>query len=83
MVPLFPTVFLFDEGQSLQLEVGSVNSESVFPAMRHEGGDRTQERFAGKKVTFFSWQAGASEGVSFEGSLSLDLGRVTWVFASR
>jgi predicted acyl esterase len=49
-VPVFPVAFLFDKGQSLHLEIGSVNSESVIPAMRHEGGDRTRARFAGKNV---------------------------------
>ncbi|KAJ4184838.1 hypothetical protein NW755_008750 [Fusarium falciforme] len=51
-VPLFPAAFLFDSGQSLQLEIGSVNSKSVIPAMRHEGGDRTEERFSGRNVIF-------------------------------
>ncbi|RMJ15716.1 hypothetical protein CDV36_004632 [Fusarium kuroshium] len=51
-VPLFPTAFLFDPGQSLQVEIGSVNSKSVIPAMRHEGGDRTEERFGGRNVIF-------------------------------
>ncbi|KAJ4328913.1 hypothetical protein N0V84_000702 [Fusarium piperis] len=51
-VPLFPAAFLFDQGQRLQLEIGSVNSKSVIPAMRHEGGDRTEERFGGKNVIF-------------------------------
>ncbi|KAI8670559.1 PepX-C domain-containing protein [Fusarium keratoplasticum] len=51
-VPLFPAAFLFDQGQSLQLEIGSVNSKSVIPAMRHEGGDRTEERFGGRNVIF-------------------------------
>ncbi|KAL2694828.1 hypothetical protein Neosp_001416 [[Neocosmospora] mangrovei] len=51
-VPLFPTAFLLDPGQSLQLEIGSVNSKSVIPAMRHEGGDRTEERFGGRNVIF-------------------------------
>ncbi|RSL69849.1 hypothetical protein CEP53_002079 [Fusarium sp. AF-6] len=51
-VPLFPTAFLFDPGQSLQLEIGSVNSNSVIPAMRHEGGDRMEERFGGRNVIF-------------------------------
>ncbi|KAI8720095.1 PepX-C domain-containing protein [Fusarium sp. LHS14.1] len=51
-VPLFPTALLLDPGQSLQLEIGSVNSKSVIPAMRHEGGDRTEERFGGRNVIF-------------------------------
>ncbi|KAI5926503.1 Alpha/Beta hydrolase protein [Camillea tinctor] len=51
-VPLFPTAFLFDKDQSLQLEIGAADSASVIPVMRHEGGDRTEERFGGKNVIF-------------------------------
>ncbi|KAL3472721.1 alpha/beta-hydrolase [Aspergillus californicus] len=47
LVPLYPAGFLFDEGQSLTLEIGAVNTPSTIPPMRHEGGDRTAERFSG------------------------------------
>lgn len=52
LVPLYPAAFLFDKGQSLSLEIGSVNTPSTIPPMRHEGGDRVQERFEGENVIF-------------------------------
>lgn len=52
MVPIYPAAYLFDKGQTLSLEIGSVNTPSTIPPMRHEGGDRVAERFAGKNVIF-------------------------------
>ncbi|KAJ6020293.1 alpha/beta-hydrolase [Penicillium canescens] len=52
LVPLYPAAFLFDKGQSLSLEIGHVNTPATIPPMRHEGGDRTAERFAGDNVIF-------------------------------
>ncbi|PLB45060.1 alpha/beta-hydrolase [Aspergillus steynii IBT 23096] len=52
LVPLYPAAFLFDEGQSLALEIGHVNSPSTIPLMRHEGGDRTAQRFEGENVLY-------------------------------
>ena len=52
-VPLHPTSFVMDAGTSLQVEVGSMDEAAMIPPMRHEGGDRTKERF-GAKNTFFS-----------------------------
>lgn len=51
-VPLYPTAYLFKEGQRLKLEIGAVNTQSMIPVMRHEGGDRTEERFGGKNVIY-------------------------------
>ncbi|KAL4888829.1 alpha/beta-hydrolase [Aspergillus ambiguus] len=52
LVPLYPAAFLFDQGQKITLEVGSVNTPSTILPMRHEGGDRTIERFEGENVVF-------------------------------
>jgi predicted acyl esterase len=52
LVPLYPAAFLFDEGQSVGLEIGHVNTPATIPAMRHEGGDRVAERFEGGDVLF-------------------------------
>ncbi|KAL2827752.1 Alpha/Beta hydrolase protein [Aspergillus cavernicola] len=40
------------EGQSLSLEIGHMNSPSTIPPMRHEGGDRTAQRFQGENVLY-------------------------------
>lgn len=40
LVPLYPTAYLFDKGQTLSLEIGSMNTAGTIPPMRHEGGDR-------------------------------------------
>ncbi|KAJ5777370.1 alpha/beta-hydrolase [Penicillium odoratum] len=50
--PLYPAAYLFDEGQTLTMEIGSVNTQSTIPPMRHEGGDRVPERFEGDNVIF-------------------------------
>jgi hypothetical protein len=52
LVLLYPAAFLFDEGQSLSLEIGHVNTPSTVLTIRHEGGDWTAERFAGGGVSF-------------------------------
>nr|RBQ84074.1 hypothetical protein FVER53263_13256 [Fusarium verticillioides] len=52
MVPIYPAAYLFDKGQTLSLEIGSDNTPSTIPPMRHEGGDRVTERFAGENVIF-------------------------------
>jgi predicted acyl esterase len=52
IVPFYPAAYLFDEGQTLTMEIGSVNTPSTIPPMRHEGGDRVQERFEGDNVIF-------------------------------
>ncbi|CAI7673665.1 unnamed protein product [Penicillium pancosmium] len=52
IVPLYPAAYLFDKGQTMTLEIGSVNTKSTIPPMRHEGGDRVQERFEGQNVIF-------------------------------
>ncbi|KAG9500600.1 hypothetical protein J7337_009082 [Fusarium musae] len=52
MVPIYPAAYLFDKGQTLSLETGSVNTPSTIPPMRHEGGDRVAERFAGENILF-------------------------------
>lgn len=52
IVPLYPAAYLFDKGQTFTLEVGAVNTKSTIPPMRHEGGDRVQERFEGDNVIF-------------------------------
>ncbi|KAL3481184.1 hypothetical protein BJX99DRAFT_243816 [Aspergillus californicus] len=44
--------FPFDKDQSMNLEIGHVNTSSNTPPMRHEGGDRTAERFDGENVLF-------------------------------
>ncbi|KAK4498770.1 hypothetical protein PRZ48_009280 [Zasmidium cellare] len=51
-VPLHPTSFVLRPGTKLQVEVGSVDEKAMIPPMRHEGGDRTKERFEGKNVFF-------------------------------
>ncbi|CAI7595501.1 unnamed protein product [Penicillium viridicatum] len=48
LVPLYPTAYLFDKGQTLTLEIGSVNTTGTIPPMRHEGGDRLLQRFDGE-----------------------------------
>jgi predicted acyl esterase len=50
LVPLYPAAFLFDKGQKISLEIGSKNTESTIPPMRHEGGDRVPERFEGENT---------------------------------
>lgn len=52
VIPLYPAAYLFDAGQSLSIEIGSVDTANTIPPMRHEGGDRVPERFAGKNVIF-------------------------------
>lgn len=52
IVPLYPAAYLFDKGQKLSLEIGSVNTPTTIPPMRHEGGDRIAERFEGENVIF-------------------------------
>ncbi|KAJ6092183.1 hypothetical protein N7467_004152 [Penicillium canescens] len=52
LLPLYPAAFLFDRGQSLSLEIGPVNTPSTIPPMRHEGGDRTTDRFGGENVLY-------------------------------
>jgi predicted acyl esterase len=52
LVPLYPAAFLFDEGQSVGLEIGHVNTPATIPPMRHEGGDRSAERFEAGNVIF-------------------------------
>ncbi|KAH7247578.1 Alpha/Beta hydrolase protein [Fusarium redolens] len=52
VVPIYPAAFLFDKGQTLSLEIGSVDTPSTIPPMRHEGGDRVAERFEGENVIF-------------------------------
>ncbi|GLA17242.1 hypothetical protein AnigIFM62618_004373 [Aspergillus niger] len=50
IIPLYPAAFLFDQGQSVSMEIGSVDTASTIGPMRHEGGDRVRERFAGDNV---------------------------------
>ncbi|KAF5980770.1 acyl esterase [Fusarium coicis] len=52
MVPTYPAAYLFDKGQTLSLEIGSVNTPSTIPPMRHERVDRVAERFEGQNVIF-------------------------------
>ncbi|KAM0230069.1 hypothetical protein ACHAP5_011458 [Fusarium lateritium] len=52
VVPIYPAAYLFDKGQTLSLEIGSVNTPSTIPPMRHEGGDRVAERFEGENIIF-------------------------------
>jgi predicted acyl esterase len=52
LVPLYPAAYIFDKGQTLTLEIGSVNTQSTIPPMRHEGGDRLPERFEGENIIF-------------------------------
>ncbi|KAF5574469.1 acyl esterase [Fusarium subglutinans] len=50
IVPIYPTAYLFDKGETLSLEIGSVNTPNTIPPMRHEGGDRVAERFEGENI---------------------------------
>ncbi|GLA66481.1 hypothetical protein AtubIFM54640_009059 [Aspergillus tubingensis] len=50
LIPLYPAAFLFDQNQSLSIEIGSVDTASTIGPMRHEGGDRVKERFSGDNV---------------------------------
>ncbi|CAJ0546534.1 Ff.00g011610.m01.CDS01 [Fusarium sp. VM40] len=52
LVPIYPSAFLFDKGQKLSLEIGSVNTPGTIPPMRHEGGDRIAKRFEGENVIY-------------------------------
>jgi hypothetical protein len=52
LVPLYPAAFLFDQNQMFTLEIGSVNTPSTIPPMRHEGGDRLSEHFQGENIIF-------------------------------
>ncbi|KAG4262323.1 hypothetical protein FPRO04_12860 [Fusarium proliferatum] len=52
LVPIYPTAYLFDKGETLSLEIGSVNTSSTIPPMRHEGGDRVAARFEGENTIF-------------------------------
>lgn len=51
-VPLFPAAYLFDKGMKIELEIGATNTASTIPAMRHDKGGRTKERFGGRNVIF-------------------------------
>lgn len=48
LIPLYPTAYLFGKGQTITLEIGSVNTSGIIPPMRHEGGDRLPQRFDGE-----------------------------------
>ncbi|KAK7219523.1 hypothetical protein V2G26_007526 [Clonostachys chloroleuca] len=52
IVPIYPAAYLFDKGQILSLEIGSINTTSTIPPMRHEGGDRLARRFEGENTVF-------------------------------
>ncbi|CAG9983862.1 unnamed protein product [Clonostachys byssicola] len=52
IVPMYPAAYLFDKGQTLSLEIGSINTASTIPPMRHEGGDRVARRFEGENTIF-------------------------------
>lgn len=48
LVPIVPTTHIFEPGFRLNLEVGACGTEQTLPIMRHQGGDRTNDRFGGK-----------------------------------
>lgn len=52
IAPFYPSAYLFDKGQTFALKIGAVNTKSTIPPMRHEGGDRVQERFEGDNIIF-------------------------------
>lgn len=52
-MPIQPTSMVYEKGHRLQIELGGKDSQTLLSVMRHEGPDRTQERFGGKN-TFFS-----------------------------
>jgi len=52
-MPVQPTSMVYEKGHRIQIELGGKDSETLLGVMKHEGPDRTQDRFGGKN-TFFS-----------------------------
>lgn len=52
ILPLFPTAYMFEKGQKLKLEIGAQDTKTMIPPMRHDGADRTPERFGGQNTVF-------------------------------
>lgn len=52
-MPIQPTSMVYEKGHRIQIELGGQDSQTLLGVMRHEGADRTRERFGGKN-TFFS-----------------------------
>lgn len=51
-MPIQPTSMVYEKGHRIQIELGGQDSQTLLGVMRHEGPDRTKERFGGKN-TFF------------------------------
>lgn len=48
VLPIVPTSYIFEPGYRLNVEIGACGTAATIPIMRHNGGDRTAERFGGK-----------------------------------
>ncbi|KAK0386807.1 hypothetical protein NLU13_6643 [Sarocladium strictum] len=48
ILPIVPASYIFEPGYRLNVEIGACGTEDTLPIMRHQGGDRTPERFTGK-----------------------------------
>ena len=51
-MPIQPISMVYEKGHRIQIELGGQDSQTLLGVMRHEGPDRTKERFGGKN-TFF------------------------------
>lgn len=51
-MPVLPTSMVYEKGHRIQIELGGRDSQTLLGVMRHEGGDRTKERFGGKNKFF-------------------------------
>ncbi|KAF2163409.1 hypothetical protein M409DRAFT_26025 [Zasmidium cellare ATCC 36951] len=51
-VPIQPTSMIFEKGHKIQIEIGARDSDTLLGVMRQEGGDRTDEKFAGVNTIF-------------------------------
>ncbi|KAK4501153.1 hypothetical protein PRZ48_006959 [Zasmidium cellare] len=51
-VPIQPTSMIFEKGHKIRIEIGARDSDTLLGVMRHEGGDRTGDRFAGTNTIF-------------------------------
>lgn len=49
-LPVHPTSMVFEKGHRIQIEIGGQDSQTLLGVMRHDGADRTKERFAGRNI---------------------------------
>ncbi|KAH8693586.1 Alpha/Beta hydrolase protein [Talaromyces proteolyticus] len=51
-VPVQATSMVFEKGHKIQIELGSRDSDTLLDVMKHQGFDRTIDRFGGKNTIF-------------------------------